>query len=129
MIECPQDLSYSRRHVWARIDRKRSTAEVGITQELQERLPELLSVDVPMVGDEIEIEQPCVHIHHEDGIRHVRSPLSGRVVAVNRDVLDRPDLLHLAPYEHWLYQMEFDEPDELEMLLPAKNYLKFIEGL
>jgi glycine cleavage system H protein len=129
MIECPEELVYSPRHLWARIDHDTSTAEVGITEELQERLPELLSIDVPMVGDEIEIDQPCVHIHHEEGIRHVRSPLSGRVVAVNRDVLDRPDLLHVAPYGHWLYQMEFDEPDELDMMLAAKDYVKYVEGL
>lgn len=127
MFECPTDLSYSQRHMWTRTNEEEGTAEVGITEDLAEQLSEVLSIDMPMVGDELEMDAMCIHLHLLSDIFHLRSPLSGRVVEINRDVLDRPNLFHLAPFKHWLYRMEYDEPDEFEMLMNSAQYLRFID--
>lgn len=129
MIDCPADLIYHYRHFWLRVDEETHTASVGITDEMQERLPEIISIDLPTVGVDLEIDEPCFHLHLPSGIRHLKSPLSGRVVAVNREILDTPDLLHLAPYEHWLVRIEMDEIDELHMMMDAKRYISFLETL
>ena len=129
MIDRPQDLLYSRRHLWVRKDDNDCLAEVGITEELQELLPEIVSIDVPVIGDEIEIEQPCIHVYYQDGIRHIRAPLSGKIIGVNRDVLSNPQLLHLSFYTNWLFQLEYDEESELEMLLACDEYVNYLESL
>ena len=131
MIECPQHLLYSVSHTWVDIvDENACRARVGITLYLQEELPEILSVDLPMEGDELEIDNPCMHLHLAgDTITEVCSPLTGRVVAINHDVLDNPDLLHVAPYDHWIFEMEFDEKPELELLIEASRYVTHCETL
>ena len=129
MLDCPANLLYHPRHLWVRPNDSQETVKVGITDELQERLPEIYSVDLPAVGTDVEIDAPCFHFHLPSGIRHLKAPLSGRVVEINSRVLDNPELLHLAPYEHWLVRMEIDIPEELHLLLDAERYKSFLESL
>ncbi len=129
MIECPKDYLYHPRHLWLQVDEASNTAAIGITDEMQERLPEIISLDLPTPGIDLEIDEPCFHFHLPSGIRHLKSPLSGRVVEVNREILDNPELLHLAPYEHWMVKLEMDTLEELQMLLDAKSYTTLIEAL
>lgn len=130
MIECPAHLLYSQRHLWVDVeDEEKSIAKVGITQYHQEGLGEIQSADLPLVGDELEIDVPCAHLHIEDELHHLLAPLTGRVESINRDVLDNPALLHIDPYQHWLFRMEFDEPDEFELLLSPEQYIRVAESL
>ena len=131
MIELPQDRLYTLRHVWVKIeDEEEGVAAVGITEQLQEELPEILGIDLPLNGDELEIDALCVHLHLDDGdIFDLSSPLTGRVRETNRDVLDNPDLLHVAPYKNWLFRMEYDEIDEVELLIAPDRYLAYVEHL
>ncbi|OGV63344.1 MAG: hypothetical protein A3K19_29070 [Lentisphaerae bacterium RIFOXYB12_FULL_65_16] len=130
MIECPSGLSYSHEHMWAKATPKTKVAEVGISHDLTEELEEVLSIDLPMEGDELDMDTLCIHLHLESGdVRHLRSPLSGRVLEINREVLDSPTLLHLDPYKHWLYKMEYDEPEELDLLMDHTQYSRYLDNL
>jgi glycine cleavage system H protein len=85
----PQELLYSHRHLWVRHDPEKMQAWIGITDFLQEHLPEVESLDIPLEGDELEMDVPCVFLHlSTKRIRKLYSPLSGRVLEINRDVLD-----------------------------------------
>jgi len=126
----PDDLLYTSRHLWVRLHPEESQAEVGITDELQDRIPEITSIDMPMVGDELEMDSACVLLHLATSrLRKLHSPLTGRVLDINRDVLDRPELIHLKPYGSWLFRMEYDEEDELEMLMDAARYARYLDSL
>ncbi len=129
MIGHPQGLSYSTRHLWVRIERAEHTATVGVTEELAEQLGKILSVDMPMVGDELDMESFCIHLHLANRIHHLRSPLTGRVLEINREVLDSAGLLHISPYDNWLYRMEFDDPEELHLLMSPEQYTRFLDNL
>ncbi len=129
MIECPEELLYHPRHFWVRLNESGTEAEVGITDEMQDRLPEIVSVDLPLEGSDVEIDAPCFHLHLPSGIRHLKSPLSGEIIAVNEEVLDNPDLLHLAPYRYWLVRMHVDTPEEVHLLLNAERYNTYLESL
>ena len=129
MMEYPVEFSYSKHHLWVKADDKRRRAVVGITEHLAEELGEILGVDLPLRGDELDMETICIHLHLESDIDHLSSPLSGRVVEINKEVLDSPSLLHLAPYKHWLYRMEYDEPEELELLMSATQYASYLDHL
>ncbi len=126
----PEDLLYSHRHLWVRHDPETMQARVGITDFLQEHLPEIESVDLPMAGDELEMDVPCAYLHlSTKRIRKIFAPLTGRVVEINRDVLDNPNLLHLKPYETPLFIMEFDELEELQMLMKAERYSRYLDSI
>jgi glycine cleavage system H protein len=126
----PKDLCYTPAHLWVRRESGRKRiARVGLTEELASRLKSLLGVDLPMVGDELEMDSPCIHIHRQSNIFSLPAPLSGRVTQINKDVLDTPSLLALEPYKHWLFLMEFDEEEEIEMLMNAHQYASHLDNL
>jgi len=128
MLEHPADLLYSHRHMWVKIDEDQQEAVVGVTEDYIEEVPEIISIDMPMVGDELEMDADCLHLHvRAPDLTILHAPLSGRVTEINRDVLDTPELLHAAPYKRWLFKMEYDEVEELEMLMIAKRYEYFLD--
>ncbi len=121
--------SFSARHVWVLPDEENCVATVGITDYLAEDMDSILSIDMPLPGDELEIDTFCIHLHMHNHIHHLRSPLSGRVLEVNKEVMDNTSLLHLDPNKHWLYKMEYDDPDELELLMSAQQYARHLDQL
>ena len=129
MLEHPKHCIYTARHLWAAADEKSGMATIGMTEELVEMLAEIQTLDMPMVGDELDMDTYCIHLHLRTRIHHLRSPLSGRVVEINRDVLDNPGLLSISAYDNFLYRMEFDEPGEIEVLMTAVQYGKYLDRL
>jgi glycine cleavage system H protein len=129
MIGHPSDLSYTKHHLWVRMDKEAHTATIGITEELVEQLAEVFGIDMPMVGDELDMDTFCIHLHLKNRIHHLRSPLTGRVTEINREVLDNASLLHLAAYKNWLYRMEYDDPDEVHLLMSGDQYTRFLDHL
>ena len=122
---------FTTRHTWALPDENNDVhiATVGITDFLTDELVAIQSIDMPLEGDELDMDTFCIHLHLAKRIHHLRSPLSGRVVEINKDVQDTPSLIHLDPYKHWLYRMEYDDPDELDMLMDYNRYSRFIDHL
>lgn len=129
MLEYPKNVNYSQSRMWTKADTATATAVVGITEDLVEEIGEILSIDLPLTGDELDMDTLCIHLHLQNHIHHLASPLSGRVLEINRDVLDNPNLLHIAPFNNWLYRMEFDEPDELDFLMSAAQYGSFLDSI
>ena len=132
MSDCPKELHYTQSHVWIHDETKgkKRCARIGVTEELANRLGHLLGVDMPMVGDELEMDSPCVHFHRtKNSIYDLPAPLTGRVTAINKDVLDDPALIALGPYRNWLYCMEYDEDEEFDMLLSAQQYNTYLDSL
>ena len=127
MSDYSENRLYSTKHVWAEPDVKEGTATVGITDYLADELMAIDCVDLPMVGDELEMEAFCAHLHVRNRIHHVRSPLTGRVIEVNKEIEDKPSLLHLAPTTTWLFRIEYDDEDEFELLLSGSQYAKFLD--
>jgi glycine cleavage system H protein len=120
---------FSRRHLWARLNAKRHTAYIGITDVLSEQLSEIESIDLPEPGDEIDMDNIFMHFHLANRIIHLRAPLTGRVLEQNKEVLDNCSLLHLDPNQYWLVRMEYDSDEEVELLMDVKQYLDFVDKL
>ena len=119
---------FTKGHVWAEIDSDNQEAVLGLSSFLVEQLPEIVSIDLPEVSDEIEVGAICMHFHLGERILHVRAPLTGRVIEVNKEVLDNCSLIHLDPDKYWLIKMEFDNEDELDLLMDARQYAEYIEA-
>lgn len=129
MSDYPENRAYSKRHVWALPDTKKLTASIGLTDFLTEELDVIDSIDLPAVGDELEMDSFCLHLHVHNHIRHVRSPLTGRVLELNKDIQDNPNLIHLSPHKNWLFKMEYDDQDELDLLMSSAQYTRFLDQL
>lgn len=129
MLEHPKELSYTTHHTWVRIDTESGTATVGVTEDLTEQIGEVLSIDMPMIGDELDIDTYCIHLHLQTRIHHLRSPMTGRVTEINREVLDNARLLHVSPYTNWIYRMEYDDDEEVHLLMSADQYTRYLDHL
>jgi len=129
MADEKDNRAFSKRHLWASLDEENGIAYIGITDFLAEQLAEIESIDLPMPGDEIDQDNMCIHLHLSNRIHHLRSPLTGRVVENNKEVLDNCSLVHLDPNKYWLYSMEYDDPDEIDFLMDARQYTDYIDKL
>jgi glycine cleavage system H protein len=129
MAEYPDSLVYSSRHVWAKANKKDNTALIGVTDYVTEEFAEIDSIDLPMKDDELEMDSLVIHIHIRNRIKHLRCPLTGRVLDINREVLDDPRLLYMDWQKNWLFKMEFDDRDELDLLMSGAQYAKYLDSL
>ena len=106
-MEVPKDLKYTQEHEWIRIDGKK--AVVGITEFAQEQLGDIVFVELPEVGSEIEQESPA--------------PVSGKVTAVNKDLETNPEKVNSEPYGGgWVVEIELSNEKDIESLLDADAY-------
>ena len=129
MEEEIDDRSFSKRHMWAKLDEENGIAYIGITDFLAEQLAEIESLDLPEVDDQIDMDTMCIHLHLTNRIHHLRTPLSGRVLEINREVLDYCSLILLDPNKYWLFSMEYDNEDEVNLLMDARQYAEYVDKL
>ena len=127
--EYPADLYFTKRHIWALPNPEDNTALVGISDFLADELGNIDGIDVPSVGDEVEMESICIHIHVSNHVRAFRCPLTGRVIEVNQDVIDDPTQIYMDYYGSWLFKMEYDDPAELDILMDGAQYSKYLDEL
>lgn len=103
-------------------------AVVGATELMCEKLGEIDSLELPNVGEDLDIGGRCVHVHLHNVIRYLSSPLTGTIVEINEALLDDPNIIHLNPYEHWLFKILIDEPEEIQMLQSYDQYNEFLDN-
>jgi glycine cleavage system H protein len=123
----PEELLYNEDHVWVEEDGDQAT--IGITEYLEDTMDEILSVEMPEVGTELELGDTLATIELRKGVMEIYSPLSGEVVETNQDLADAPEWLNSSPYEDgWLIRMTIAEVEEIEDLMDADEYTEFVQG-
>ena len=122
----PEELKYSKEHVWVRIDGK--TAVIGVTDFAQEELGPVSATELPDVGDEVEQDDSLGSIEARKTVADIYSPFSGVVRSVNSELMDNPLLVNDDPYdEGWLVEISLEDPDELKGLMSADEYAEYVE--
>ncbi|MGB9803402.1 glycine cleavage system protein GcvH [Desulfofundulus sp.] len=122
----PADLKYSRDHEWIRVEGNRGT--VGITFYAQESLGDVVYVDLPRVGDELAAGESFGTVESVKSVSDLYAPVSGKVVEVNQEVVEHPDLVNKDPYgDGWLIVLEISDPGELDDLLDAGAYEEMVK--
>ncbi len=125
--ECPIELQYARTHEWVRRDDE-ATVTIGITDHAQHLLGELVYVELPEVGANLDAGDEAAVVESVKTASDVYSPLSGEVIAVNEALADKPSLVNDEPYaEGWLYRLRLTDSLELKDLLDAEAYAMSIE--
>ncbi len=121
-MDFPEELKYSKEHIWVRVDGKR--AIIGITDYAQSELGLISSVDLPEIGDELEQEDSFGSIEARKTVAELYAPLSGEVLEVNDELEGAPELVNEDPYDSgWLIAMKIADPEELNLLLSADDYM------
>jgi glycine cleavage system H protein len=126
MASYPADLRYTREHEWAKVDGKR--ARVGITHYAQDQLGDVVFVELPKVGARVRQMQPFGVVESVKAVSDLFAPLSGEVVEVNQGLTDHPEQVNQDPYGGgWLIVIALADPKELEALMSAADYEKFLQ--
>lgn len=121
----PDDLLYSREHVWVRVEGDLAT--IGITDYAQEKLGEVISLDLPEADAYLERDEPFGKIESVKAVVELICPLSGVVVSVNEDLPDEIAVVNSDPHDTgWMVVMEIEDPAELDDLLDVKGYQEFL---
>ena len=121
----PDDLLYSREHVWVRVEGDLAT--IGITDYAQEKLGEVISLDLPEADAYLERDEPLGKIESVKAVVELICPLSGVVVSVNEDLPDEIGVVNSDPHDTgWMIVMEIEDPAELDDLLDVKGYQEFL---
>ncbi|KIE17895.1 glycine cleavage system protein H [Smithella sp. SC_K08D17] len=117
----PEDVIYSSEHVWVRVDG--SMATIGITDYVQERLGDILSVEFLEADTYVERDETFGSIESVKEVVDLIAPVSGTIVIVNEDIIDDSDIINRDPYDTgWLIIIEMDNLDQIEDLMAASSY-------
>lgn len=124
----PSDLKYSEEHEWVRVEGDQAT--VGITAYAQEQLGDIVYVELPEPGSQVEFMESFGVVESVKTASELFSPLRGNVVETNGQLEDAPELVNEDPYgEGWMIVVEKTDSDELEQLMDAASYEEFIAKL
>ena len=125
----PDDFKYSETHEWIKYNPKSKEATIGITDYAVKQLSDLVHIDLPKVGDNVEQGAPFGEIESVKTVADLVSPLSGKILEVNKEVSGDLDTLKEEPFEDgWLIKIKPTEPSELESLMTKKEYEEFLKS-
>jgi len=125
-MNVPEELKYSRDHEWAELNKGEAT--IGITDYAQDSLGDVVYVELPEVGRELEEGEVFGVVESIKAVSDLCSPLAGMIIEVNEEIVDRTDLLNEDPYgDGWLIKVKYNE--ENESLMTSDEYQEFLEGL
>ena len=122
-MEFPSELKYTKEHVWVKVNG--NTAKIGITDYAQEQLGDILFVDLPAVGDQVNVGETFTEVESSKTATEVASPVTGEIVAVNEELDDSPEAINDDAYEAWIIEVEVS--DGIEDLLTAEEYEDSLE--
>jgi glycine cleavage system H protein len=128
MSEIPGDLKFLKSHEWARVE-DNGTVTVGISEHAQGLLGDLVYVELPEVGDTVTSGNAVAVVESVKAASDVYSPVSGKVVAVNSALADKPETINEDAYgEGWMLVVQPDDMEQLNELLSPDEYAELIEA-
>ena len=126
-MQVPENLLYSKDHEWAEISTDKTTAKIGITDYAQEKLGDIVFVEVKEVGTTINQFAEIGTVESVKAASDVFTPLSGTVEEINQNVINQPELINQSPYENgWIAKIKITNVDEINSLLNPSAYTKLI---
>ncbi len=125
-MNVPEELRYTPDHEWARLEGTR--ARIGITDYAQDALGDVVFVQLPEPGAEVEAGAAFGEVESTKSVSDVYVPLAGAVVEVNTELVDAPQHLNDDPYgEGWICVIELAQPGSWEALMDAEAYRQLVD--
>ena len=124
-MNVPQSLKYTKEHEWVREDS--GIVTVGITDHAQGELGDIIFVEFPEIGQEIERDEPFGTIEAVKTVADLFAPISGTVTEINEKLDDSPESVNQDPYgDGWMVKVSVSEADELDNLMSSDQYREMI---
>lgn len=115
-----KDLFYSREHEWVRVEE--NIAVIGISDFAQDSLGDIVFIELPEVDDEFGQDEIFGVVESVKAASDLYIPVSGRVTAINEEIMDDPALVNEDAYENWFIKVEMEDEEELKTLLSPQEY-------
>lgn len=122
MAHIPAELKYVASHEWIRYEGD-GIVTVGITDYAQESLGDVVFVELPEVGTEVNKDDSIAVVESVKAASDIYAPVSGEIIEINEELADEPEKTNAEPYDGaWFFKVKLSEESELEDLLTAEEY-------
>ncbi len=126
-MNIPKKLLYTSEHEWIKVDGEKG--HIGITDYAQHHLGDIVFVELPEVGEEVAMGESLGVIESVKAVATLFSPAGGRVIEVNEDLEEAPELLNEDPYGNWVAIIKLSNSGDMEELMSAEAYTAFCANL
>lgn len=124
----PEELKYTKDHEWAKIEG--DVAIIGISDYAQSALGDIVYVELPEVGKNLERHQAFGVVESIKSVSDLYSPLSGTVIEINESLVNSPEACNQGPYDTaWMIKIRLSSKNDLSGLLSASEYKNFLSSL
>jgi len=120
----PKDYKYTKEH--ERIQVKGNAATVGITDHAQESLGDIVFVELPKVGTQVEAGKSFGTVESVKAVSELYAPASGKVVEINESLNQGPEAVNQDAHKAWMIKLELSDPGQADALMSADDYEKYI---
>lgn len=122
----PEEFKYTEDHEWILIED--DVVTIGITDFAQDQLGDIVFVELPEVGDSLEVGKSFGVVESVKAVSDVYAPVSGEVVEVNEELPDDPEVLNNSPYgDGWMIKLKLADTTALDALMDVAAYQEFVE--
>jgi len=124
-MDLPQNIKYTKEHEWVKIDD--DILMVGITDHAQSELGDIIFIEFPDLNQVISKDEPFGTIEAVKTVADLFAPVSGKIIEINQDLEDNPELVNSDPYgEGWIVKITDFDKSQLDALLDLNNYKEII---
>ncbi|GEL76632.1 glycine cleavage system protein GcvH [Tenuibacillus multivorans] len=125
-MSLPKEYYYSKEHEWVKVEGDK--VRIGITDFAQDELGDIVFVELPEEGDELDLDQPFGSVESVKTVSELYAPVSGKVVEINEELEDSPEFVNESPFEKaWMVVVELNDKSELDNLMDADAYKDMID--
>ncbi len=126
-MDIPKNLKYNTEHIWVKVNR--DNAIIGITDYAQDQLGDIIYVDLPEAGYELEQNESFGTIESAKSVSELYAPVTGHVIRINESLKDEPELVNEEPYDNgWLLAVKLTNEDELDNLMDSSGYEDYLKN-
>jgi glycine cleavage system H protein len=126
-MNVPADLKYTESHEWVKLEAD-GTVTVGITDHAQEALGDIVFLELPELGRQLEAGKECAVVESVKAASDIYAPVAGEVVARNDAAVDAPESVNQDAYAAWLFKLKPANAADLDALLDAAAYAKVADA-
>jgi glycine cleavage system H protein len=122
----PDNIKYHKEHTWVSVSGRKG--RIGITDYAQDALGDIVYIDLPEADTDVEANSEISEIESTKATSSVISPVSGKVIEVNEELAESPEIINEDPYgKGWIAVIEIENTFETDDLMDASEYGKYIE--
>lgn len=123
----PDDRKYTKEHEWVKVEG--DVATCGITDFAQHALTDIVFVELPDVGKQVEQMKPAGAVESVKSVSDIYAPVSGEIVEVNETLTGAPETVNNSPFEEgWMFKIKVSDAAQVDSLMSAEEYEKMTES-